>query len=135
MSQQSRSLSIHREQHRELAAALDAVGEETRGLIAREGASDAERVEMRIQLATQLDLAHMIVREQAALQQQQVAQQAALQQQQVALQQQQAALQQQQAAQQQLWQGQAPTAAQYAALDEETDALLAEIEEVEPFGY
>ena len=191
MSQQSRSLSIHREQHRELAAALDTVGEETRGLIAREGASDAERVEMRIQLATQLDQARTIVRDQAALQQQRVAQQAeiqqqkvalqqqqaeiqqqkvALQQQQAALEQQEAALQQQQAemeaanaehddllarcnslqafsqtqalaqghaelAQQQPWQGQAPTAAQQAALDEEADALLAEIEEVEPLGY
>jgi hypothetical protein len=138
---------------------------------------DAERVEMRIQLATQLDQARTIVRDQAALQQQRVAQQAEIQQQKVALQQQQAALEQQQAAlqqqqaemeaanaehddllarcnslqafsqtqalaqghaelaQQQLWQGQAPTAAQNAALDEEADALLAEIEEVEPFGY
>ena len=118
MSQQSRSLSIHREQHRELAAALDTVGEETRGLIAREGASDAERVEMRIQLATQLDQARTIVRDQAALQQQRVAQQAEIQQQKVALQQQQAALEQQEAALQQ-------QQAEMEAANAEHDDLLA----------
>ena len=121
MSQQSRSLSIHREQHRELAAALDTVGEETRGLIAREGASDAERVEMRIQLATQLDQARTIVRDQAALQQQRVAQQAEIQQQKVALQQQQAEIQQQKVALQQ----------QQAALEQQEAALQQQQAEME----